>query len=304
VTIMDYVRTSARRFFAKTFSFWEKQGFHVMPTCFTEPIPDTTKLKDDLWSKHSEMVGIDINERGSLNLLRLFSSSYKNEYDALSKTKTSIPYEFYVFNGVFETVDAEIMWCMIRHLKPRRILEIGSGYSTMLAAHAVLANRKDGGRECDLTVIDPYPGDIVSAGFPGLSRVIRKGVEEVPLTAFSDLRENDILFIDSSHVVKIGSDVQYLYLEVLPRLNKGVVVHAHDIFLPAEYPREWVKRCHRFWNEQYVLQAFLAFNREFEVIWAGRHIHLNHQDELEKAFGSCKKDGISTPGSFWFKRVR
>jgi hypothetical protein len=117
------------------------------------------------------------------------------------------------------------------------------------------------------------------------------------------LEENDILFIDSSHVLKIGSDVQYEYLEILPRLNKGVIVHIHDIFLPAEYRKEWVLKDHIFWTEQYLLQAFLAFNDNFEILWAGSYMHLKHPDKLEVAFNSYRRNE-RWPGSFWIKKIR
>jgi len=119
---------------------------------------------------------------------------------------------------------------------------------------------------------------------------------------FGKLKENDILFIDSSHVLKIGSDVQYEYLDILPRLSKGVIVHVHDIFLPAEYPKEWVLKDYIFWTEQYLLQAFLAFNDSFEVLWAGHYMHLKYPNKLEDAF-SYKRDE-RLPGSFWMRKIK
>ena len=117
------------------------------------------------------------------------------------------------------------------------------------------------------------------------------------------LEAGDVLFIDSSHMLRIGSDVQFEYLEILPRLKPGVIVHIHDIFLPAEYPRNWVHDKHIFWNEQYLLQAFLAFNASFEVLWGGSWMHLNHPAELESAFQSYKREN-QWPGSFWIRRVQ
>ena len=118
------------------------------------------------------------------------------------------------------------------------------------------------------------------------------------------MQENhDILFIDSSHVLRIGGDVQYEYLEILPRLARGVIVHSHDIFLPAEYPRHWVLEEHKFWTEQYLLQAFLAFNDSFEVLWAGSYMHLKHPEKLEEAFSSYKRER-TLPGSFWMRKVK
>lgn len=252
----------------KSFPVWQRLGFHIIPNHFYEPIPDTRTLKSDLWSKRSDLIGIEINEEKQINLLSQFSAKFKSEYETFPRRKTSNPYQFYLNNGAFESVDAEILYCMIRYFKPRRIFEVGSGNSTLLSAQAILKNKEENkDYECELLAIDPFPTSVLKTGFPGLSRVISQKVEDVPISQFNKLGENDILFIDSSHVLKIGNDVQYLYLEVLPRLNKGVLIHIHDIFLPSEYPKEWVLKQYRFYTEQYLLQAFLTFNNVFEILW-------------------------------------
>lgn len=287
------------------FHIWENKGYHVTPAHFYEPIPDTRTLSDDIWLKQSQLVGIDINEQRQINLLREFSSKFKKEYDGFPRHKTSIPYQYYIKNGQFESVDGEILYCMIRYFKPRRILEIGSGYSTCLSAQAILKNKaEDNDYECELVAIEPYPNEILKAGFPGLSKLVPEKVQDVPLAEFEKLTENDILFIDSSHVLKIGSDVQYEYLEILPRLNKGVIVHVHDIFLPAEYSKEWVLKYCRFWTEQYLLQAFLIFNDHFEVLWAGNYMHLKHPGKLQTAFSSYERDEAKGRKSFWIRKTK
>jgi len=286
------------------FRFFENKGFHVTPVNFYQPIPDTTTLKDDLWKKQSELVGININEKNQINLLSLFSTRFKGEYSNFPRNKTTVPYQYYVDNGAFESVDGEILYCMIRHLKPKKITEVGSGFSTLLSAQAVLKNiEDDSSYECELTAIEPYPNEILVKGFPGFSKLLTKRVQEVPLSEFEKLKENDILFIDSSHVLKIGSDVHYEYLEILPRLGKGVVIHAHDIFLPAEYPREWVLKEYWFWTEQYLLQAFLSFNEVFEALWTGSYMHLKYPEELEAAFNSYNRNE-RWPASFWMRKTK
>lgn len=134
-------------------------------------------------------------------------------------------------------------------------------------------------------------------------RLIRAEVQSVPLSEFEALGENDILFIESSHVLRIGSDVQYEFLEILPRLRPGVLVHVHDVFLPVEYLRRWVMEERRFWNEQYLLQAFLAFNSAFQVVWGGAYMSLRNPDALRSAFPRHDLRNTS-PGSFWIRRVR
>lgn len=292
--------------FVRLFSLWERIGFHITPNHFYQPIPDTRALKDELWVRRSELIGIDMNEQKQVQLLKQFLR-FKSEYDAFPRNKGSKPHQYYIHNNMFRSVDAEILYCMIRYFKPKKIIEIGSGYSTYLSAQAILKNAEESGNRAKLTAIEPYPNEVLTSGFPGLSKLISAKVEEIDPISFNELKKNDILFIDSSHVLKIGGDIQYEYLEVLPRLNRGVIVHIHDIFLPAEYPKKWVLGMHRFWNEQYLLQAFLAFNGAFEVLWSGSYMHLKHPDELEKAFNSYNRNTVwarHVPGatSFWIRK--
>jgi Methyltransferase domain len=293
-----------RKIIRTTFFWWEKLGFHITPNHYYEPIPDTRTLDNTLWFKTSELVGININECYQLNLLSHFSSKYRIEYDQFPKNSVSIPYHYYVDNGAFVSVDGELLYCMIRHFKPRKILEIGSGYSTFLSAQAIYANNQElNNYQCQLITIDPYPNNIIKGGFPGFTKNIEKKVQDIPLSEFIKLEENDILFIDSSHVLKIGSDVHYLILDVLPRLKPGVIVHFHDIFLPKEYPKDWIFKERRFWTEQYLLQAFLMFNNHFEVLWAGSYMNFKHPKNIEKAFNSYVI-GETQPGSFWIRTMK
>ena len=294
------------------FLLGRKLGYDVTPNNFYSPIPDLRELEleDDVWSKRSKLVGIDINEDGQMKLLQRFQLSYKNEYDKFPINRTATSHEYFLKNGVFQCIDAEILYCMIRHFKPRRILEVGSGNSTYLMAQAVAKNREqDCQYACDLVAIDPYPNSTLQAGFPGLSRLIDQKVQSVPLSEFTALSADDVLFIDSSHVLKTGSDVQYEYLEILPRLAKGVIIHIHDIFLPEEYPKGWLLDHHRFWNEQYILQALLSYNDCFKVLWMARHMRVTHHDALAEAFrsySSLKAEGATWvgPASFWLKKIR
>jgi len=292
-----------QEFIKRSFPFWQRFGLHVTPNHFYYPIPDTASLGDELWKRRSTLPGIDLNEAGQLALLSQFANDFKAEYDRLPRDPTPVAHQYFVNNPGFTAVDGEVLYCMIRHFKPSRFLEIGAGNSTYLAAQATLKNRDDTGKDYVLIACEPYPNAVLKGGFPGLTSLRPTVVQNIPLADFKDLKENDILFIDSSHVLKIGSDVQYLFLEVLPVLRKGVVVHVHDIFLPAEYPREWIVDQHFFWTEQYLLQAFLSFNDSFEVLWAGSYMHLTHPEKLEKAFSSYKRDAW-WPGSFWMRKTK
>ena len=278
---------------------WEKAGYHVTPNHFFFPIPNTESLTDGLWEKESELVGINMNPKAQLQLLKEVFPQYEKE-TVYPKTKTANPHEFYLENGSFGSVDAEVLHALIRHFKPKRIIEIGSGYSTLVSAKACQLNKQKDGATTELIAIEPYPNETLKQGIPGLTELIEKPLEQVPLSMFEGLGENDFLFIDSTHVLKIGGDVKYLYLEVLPRLAGGVIVHSHDIFFPAEYPEQWVRENHWFWTEQYLLQAFLMFNREFEVLWASQYMSRRYPKEVALTFPSYN-DG-AYPGSLWIKR--
>ena len=191
---------------------------------------------------------------------------------------------------------------MQRELTRKHLIEIGSGHSTLLAAQAFQKIAQEG-RAGELIACEPYPKEFLRRGFPGLSRLIEKKVQDVPLAEFEALGRNDILFIDSSHVLKIGSDVQFEFLEILPRLKPGVLVHFHDIFLPEEYPRQWILEKHKFWTEQYLLQAFLACNQSFEVLWASNFMRLMHPEALRQAFTRYDPAKVR-PGSCWIRRIQ
>jgi hypothetical protein len=288
----------------KTFPLFQSLGFHVTINHFYSPVPDTRELKDDLWSSPSELIGIKLNEKKQLELLSNFTSNFKAEYKCFPRNKSSTPHEYYIRNNSFESVDGEVLYCMIRHFKPSKVFEVGSGFSTRLIAQAILKNKEeDNDYSCFLRVFDPYPSKVIKQGFPGLSKLEVKQVQCFPPTEFEKLGANDILFIDSSHVLKIGSDVHYEYLKVLPRLRKGVIVHLHDIKLPAEYDRDWILKGHIFWNEQYLLQAFLTFNNNYQILWAGKYMSIKHSDKLKKAFSSNDR-GEQWPSSFWMKRIK
>ncbi|HEY9900087.1 MAG TPA: class I SAM-dependent methyltransferase [Pantanalinema sp.] len=287
----------------RLFQFWQRLGIHVVPNHFYEPIPDTRRLPASLWKSPSACVGVNFNEATQLELLQRFRDDYRPEYATLPAAKTEIPHQYYSNNPSFKAVDGEILYSMVRHFKPSRIFEIGSGNSTYLSAQALLKNRESAGTSCELVAFEPYPNEVLRAGFPGLGALVPKQVQEIPWEEFAKLGENDILFIDSSHVLKIGSDVQYELLELLPRLKPGVVIHLHDIFLPAEYPHEWVNKRHIFWTEQYILQAFLAFNDSFEVLWGGSYMHLRHSDKLKEAFPVYDPEK-NWPGSFWIRKIK
>jgi predicted O-methyltransferase YrrM len=285
------------------FELWQSHGYHVTQLSFYSPLPDTSAIDESVFDKVSELPGIGMKDAEQLALLSDISFRFRSEYEAvMSASKEPLSHaHFYLGNDSFESVDAEVLYAMIRRIQPRRFVEIGSGFSTLLALQAVAKNHAEG-IDCKFTAIEPYPREFLRGHLPFPIELKVQQVQEVPLDFFTSLIAGDILFIDSSHVCKIGSDVNYEFLEILPRLAPGVIVHVHDIFLPGEYTRDWIEKQHRFWNEQYLLQAFLCGNRSYEVVWAGGWMKHNHSDALKAAFSSFDPDHVR-PASFWIRRT-
>jgi len=289
--------------YRRKFNEWQRSGFNLMPNHYYSPIPDINQLSDEIYQNESELVGISLNDANQLKFLENICIQYLGEYSSFPEDKTENRHEYYFKNGVFQHIDAEILHCMIRHHKPKRMIEIGSGFSTLVSAAACEVNRKEHAGACEFYAIEPYPDEMLSGEIPGLSRLVKTRLQDVDMEIFLTLDKGDILFIDSSHILKIGGDVQYEYLEILPRLKPGVIVHVHDIFLPGEYPRNWIEEEHVFWNEQYLLQAFLSFNESYEVLWAGCYMHRKFSEKLAEIFPGYSANSC-LPGSFWMLRTK
>jgi len=277
------------------FRLFEEQGLHVTPVDSYEPIPDTRRLPDSLWGRESEMVGVDMNVDAQLQLICDVFPAYAEEYTGLPTRPTADPGEFYLGNGIFDGTDALSYYCMVRHFEPRTVIQIGSGFATRVAATAAARNPATP----EVLVVDPRPDHSMIETLNGQVSLIEASVENTEMTLYERLQSGDILFIDSSHVIRIGGDVTFLFLEVVPRLKTGVLVHVHDIFLPRAYPKDWVLEKARFWNEQYLLQAFLLFNTDFEVLLCNAYLGTHHQPELRDAFPNSPWWG---GGSWWMRR--
>lgn len=300
---LDHRRDYAVRAAAEhlTWEDWERNGYHLSEAGFYSPIPPIHELPDDIWTRRSELPGVRVDPDAQLALLAELRRDVGAEWDVLPD-HTDDPTRFQLRNMTFESVDAEIAYGLVRRHRPARIVEIGSGWSTLLMLEALDRNAADG-RPGTLTACEPYPtGALQLAADTGRIELVAEPVQHVPLELFAELGDGDVLFIDSSHVCRIGSDVQYELLEVLPRLAPGVLVHLHDIFLPVEYPRSWVEAEKRFWNEQYVLQAFLAFNAGYEVVWMSAWMHTYHAGAVAAAVPSFDP-AFHRPGSVWLRRL-
>jgi hypothetical protein len=262
---------------------------------YYEPQFDYRNLKADC-SRDRNLQGIDWNIPEQLTLLGRFK--FSEEIMGLQGSKSD-DLEFYFNNNSFESGDAEYWYQIIRSLKPKRIFEIGSGNSTLMAIKAIEMNRKeDSNYKCDHVCIEPYEMPWLEKS--GVS-LIRKKVEEIDLQFFSKLGENDILFIDSSHVIRPEGDVVFEYLEILPSLNKGVIVHIHDIFSPKNYLKDWLVDEVKFWNEQYLVEAFVSHNSCWKIIGALNLLRHKHYDKLKMVAPFLTPD--REPGSFYIQRI-
>jgi hypothetical protein len=206
----------------------------------------------------------------------------------------------YSFNkGPFRSGDAEILYSMVRNKQPKKIIEIGCGHSTLLIQHAINWNKKTNSiYECEHICIEPYENLWLSKL---KINVIREKVEDLSIDLFTSLGENDILFIDSTHIIRPQGDVLFEYLEILPNLKSGVIVHVHDIFSPKDYLNEWKFQGLNFWDEQYLLEAFLSCNHQFQIICAVNYLKNNYYSELAIRCPLLIPD--REPGSFWFKKI-
>ena len=262
---------------------------------YYEPILYPSDLRHSL-TEERPLPGLDLNGEGQLRLLEEFR--YGPELAAIPRV-VSARKRFGYRNDSFKAGDAELLYSMIRHFRPRRLYEIGSGHSTLMAREALSRNEEEGAPPCEHICIEPYEHDWLEEV---AVKVVRSRVEDVDPALFEALDAGDILFIDSSHVIRPQGDVVHEYLDLLGRLKPGVLVHVHDIFTPRDYLESWVVKERRMWDEQYLLEAFLSFNREFEVICAANWLWRRHPERMAAACPVLAEEG-GEPGSFWFRRV-
>lgn len=223
-------------------------GLHITRAHFYSPIPTVGELKQGVFSRISECPGVEFDAPGQLHRLANVFGKYLGEYSPRQ-------------NSGLAMADAFVLYAFIREKKPKYMIEIGSGESTMIALAAIRKNAEEG-FACRFTAIEPYPKDYLRTLTDKDFLLIDKKIQDVELGVFEDA---DILFIDSSHVSRIDSDVNYEILEIVPRLKAGALVHWHDITIPTEYPRAWIESTNQFWNESYIVHAFLLHNRSFAV---------------------------------------
>jgi predicted O-methyltransferase YrrM len=279
------------------------------PGHFYSPLPDLNEISaaSDAAPNNPvrELKGINLNVRGQLQHVQQFAA-YNCEL-SLPDSKSS-GCRYYLDNGFFSYGDAVSLFGMMRLYSPTRIVEIGSGFSSALMLD--VNDRFFSGRDIDFTFIEPYPSrllGLINDTDRDACRIVEEHVQNVPGEIFTALDENDILFIDSSHVAKANSDVLYILFSILPMVKPGVLIHFHDMLWPFEYPYLWLKEG-RAWNEAYFVRAFLQYNDAFSVSFFNSYLERNHEACLREYLPVMLRPPSSkaTPGnsSLWLRKVR
>ena len=280
-------------------------GCLPLPINFYSPVPDLADLNNrQIWTRRNNLPGIEWNIAEQLAFLALIGGQFGHECN-WPPSSNGDPLQYYTENNSFIFGCAASTHCMIRFSKPSHVIEIGSGFSSLVINAALEVNARESLKSCEYTIIDPYPQQSINPGLNHLSKLMGQRVETVDPAIFQQLQANDILFIDSGHTVRIGGDVNFLILEVLPSLNPGVIVHFHDIPMPYEYSSIYYTNpaFRMLWTESYLLQAFLSCNHQFRILLALDCIMREHMEDFKRAF--CHYDPAkyhNSSGSFWIQK--
>lgn len=272
----------------------------VPPGHYYSPIPSPEDVEAyRLRAEHpvpQSLPGIDLRLDAQLHLL---SQLRRFAADQPFAPEPRAGLRYYFENGVFEYGDAMFLYCLLRHLRPRRVVEVGSGFSSAVMLDTAELFLDSSTR---LTFVEPWPDRLLTLVKPrDLERavLIREKVQCVDPALFQELESGDVLFVDSTHIARLGSDVNHYVFEILPHLKPGVVVHFHDVFYPFDYPVAWFEEG-RAWNEAYLLRAFLSFNPTYEVLLFNDLVARRQPDVLKRDFPLCVKN---TGASLWLRRT-
>ncbi|HEX6651499.1 MAG TPA: glycosyltransferase [Thermoleophilaceae bacterium] len=274
----------------------ERLGLHVVRASYDSPIPVVRALPDAVLERETPLRAIEWGVDEQIEFLRHELAPYLREFTPSASDAPAG--SFRLDNHTYDRVDAEVLYAIVRALKPRRFVELGSGYSTLVAWDALEANSRDGypGR---LTAFDPHPSPHVTARSELAELLEPVSAQDLPEDVVEGLEASDVLFVDTSHTVKTGGDVNRIVLDLLPLLAPGVVVHFHDVFLPGDYTRGHLANAH-YWTEQYLIQAFLMYNRDWEVLASAQSL-TRAAPELVGRLIPSYREGVS-PGALWLRR--
>ena len=270
---------------------------------FYSPVVDPADAEvraHQIWTAQPGHMGFDFNDESHVKVLTDFFPAYISDYDYPEQGPIDSELtHYYTQNSQFSWLDSRLLYVLLRAEPPKRIVEVGSGYSSLLMADV---NNRFLKNATEVVCIEPFPRPFLLRGLDGISRVIEKKVQDTEIDIFASLESGDVLFIDSSHVSKTGSDVNFLFFEVFPALAHGVRIHLHDIFLPFDYPMDWVLKHGRSWNEQYLLRAFLMHNYSFDVQFGCAYAWFRHKKLVIDALAHPNGHGFGG-GSFWLRKL-
>ncbi len=273
----------------------ERLGLQVVLKTYYSPIPDLAQLPAGVWQARDPLRGVAFDLDAQMAFVE---SELAAHLDGLAwGAGVAAGHAFDPNNDSYPHADARVLYAMLRHLRPKRIVELGSGQTTRVIAQSCRENAADGS-PVELRAFDPFP-TAVDDSLPGLGELVRTKAQDVPDEVFTELEAGDVLFVDTTHTVKIASDVNHIVLRVLPLLADGVIVHVHDIFLPYEYPRFFFADFALYWAEQYLLQAFLAFNSDFEAMCA---VHALGREQGARMAAAGALLAGEPASSFWIRR--
>jgi hypothetical protein len=270
----------------------ERVGLQLVLKTYYSPIPDLSSIPERVWHDPDPMRGIELDLDTQLTQISERLARHMGEFDRASAAGA---YE--QLNASYPLPDARLLYAIVREWRPSSIVELGSGQTSRVIAQACAANAAEGARS-RFEAFDPFP-TAVDDSLPGLATLHRVPAQEVPEQVFSELGDGDVLFVDTTHTVKLGSDVNRIVLRILPLLAPGVVVHFHDICLPYEYPRYLFEEYALYWAEQYLLQAFLSMNPSFEVLYATDALCRDRRSEVANLGLAAASESGS---SFWIRR--
>jgi hypothetical protein len=270
--------------------------YHIQPFRYNTPIADFTEIDLDQLHRKRQLPGIPADASiyyPMIDRLKPFAA----EIQAFPQLREGDA-QFWFHNGGYEDFDAVTHYSMIRLLKPKRMIEVGCGYSSRLTTLAALKNQAEG-RKMECVFIEPYPSDFLRQ-FQLCGSLLVEKIQQVPLAEFARLESGDILFIDTSHVLKTQDDLCRIFLEIMPALAPGVFIHFHDIFTPFDYPEEWLLKIGFHYNEQYALEAILCNSRNFEIILPVHALWREHLKKLSELLPA----GQTRPAAFWLRKLQ
>ncbi len=282
------------------YRLFQEYGFHLVRNHYYGVLPDTRRLSKAWWENPPYRYAFDWVRKTDVEPLLEQVLRWSGDLRGLPRDPTD---GFYWNNDMYPPLDAIVLYGMLCEFRPKNLVEVGSGFSTEITLLA--ARRTKTAVHC----IEPYPNERLLSHRTELRALTQAPLEEVDMGIFESLKANDFLFVDTTHAVKIGSDVNHLLFNIFPRLAPGVVIHVHDIFLPNEYPRRWYEDISIFWNEQYFLLAYLMQNPSVELLLPNYQLSLSHKESLRERLKDfpiwdlTENLGGASGASLWLRKV-